>query len=105
MTERELRVLGLARRAGQVVIGSAGVRAALQRDEVALVVVCRDLSRRTEEKVVRLANGRGVRVVVGPEAVELGRQVGRSPVQSIGVRDPRLARGIGATELGVRRKA
>lgn len=95
MREAELGLLGLGARARALVVGTAGVRAALQRDEVALVVVADDAGARTAEKVVRLARARGVRVVTGPAATVLGRRVGRGAVQTVGVRDVHLAAGIG----------
>lgn len=87
-------LVGLARRAGRLVVGTAGVRAGLRRGEVAVVVVADDLSERTAAKVVRLADGRGVPVVRGPAARMLGQVLGRSTVQAVGVTDQQLARGL-----------
>jgi len=95
VTEANLALIGLAMRAGALIVGASGVRAAVKRGQVSLVVVANDHSRRTEEKVVRLARGKGVRVQVGPKASELGGLLGRAPVQAVGVTDPQLARGIG----------
>lgn len=95
MEQSELALIGLAMRAGTLIVGASGVRAALKRDQLALVVVAGDRSRRTEDKVVRLAQGKGVRIQVGPDATELGRRVGRVQVQAVGVTDPQLAGGIG----------
>lgn len=95
--EGRLGLLGLGVRAGSVVIGTNGVRAGLQRGEVALVIVAADFSPRTEEKVVVLARARRVQVLQGPAARELGRRLGRSPVQAVGVRDAKLAAGIVAS--------
>jgi ribosomal protein L7Ae-like RNA K-turn-binding protein len=96
ITEAELGLLGLGARRRALVIGTAGVRVALQRGELALVVVAADVSARTVEKVLRLARGRRVRTVAGPSAGELGRRLGRpGSVQAVGVRDPHLAAGIG----------
>jgi ribosomal protein L7Ae-like RNA K-turn-binding protein len=95
MLQHELGLLGLAMRGGSVVRGTGGVRAALQRDELALVVVAHDCSSRTEEKVVRLARKKGVRMLQGPDAIELGRRLGRRSLQVVGVRDVRLAAGFG----------
>lgn len=91
-----LGLLGLGLRAGTVIIGVDGVRAGLQAGRCALVVVAADASPRALEKVVRLAEGRGVPRLVGPGAAEIGRRLGRPPVMVVGVRDPALARGIGA---------
>ena len=83
MEEGVLGLLGLAQRAGVLVAGTAQVRAALQRGNLKLVIVAVDRSRRTEEKIVRLAHGRAVRVVLGPTAIELGRRLGRETVQAV----------------------
>jgi len=92
-TER-LGLLGLGLRAGSVIVGTNGVRAALQRGEVALVVIAGDCSRRTEAKVVRLAEATHVPVLSGPAARQLGERLGRAPVQAVAVRDVQLAAGI-----------
>ncbi|MCH7779027.1 MAG: ribosomal L7Ae/L30e/S12e/Gadd45 family protein [Gemmatimonadetes bacterium] len=89
-----LGLLGLGMRAGSVVVGTAGVRAALRRGELALVMVASDRSSRTNEKVLRLAGARRVPLIVGPSADDLGRSVGRGSVQAVGVRDAELAAGI-----------
>ncbi len=91
-----VRLLGLGVRAGRrrVVIGVAGVRAALQRHAVRCVVVAADASPRTAEKVERLARAQGVPVLRGPAAAPLGAGLGRPPVQAVGVTDVQLARGL-----------
>lgn len=75
-------------------VGTSEVRAELQRGKVVLVVVAGDRSSRTDEKVGRLARARGIPVLVGPGAAALGRQIGRSAIQAVGVRDAQLAAGI-----------
>jgi ribosomal protein L7Ae-like RNA K-turn-binding protein len=77
-----------------VVIGVAGVRARLQRDGLACVVLAADASPRTHEKVERLARARRVPVLVGPAAERLGAALGRTPVQAVGVADAALAHGL-----------
>lgn len=82
-------------------IGVAGVRARLQRNALACVVLAADASPRTRDKVERLARARGVRVLVGPAADRLGAGLGRvgSSVQAVGVADAALARGlVGSSE-------
>jgi ribosomal protein L7Ae-like RNA K-turn-binding protein len=83
-------------RAGTVVVGTSGVRVALRQGRVILVVLAGDHARRTEEKVGRLARARGVPVLMGPPARELGRRIGRTAVQAVGVQDRHLAAGIRA---------
>ena len=89
-----LGLIGLGARAGSIVIGTAGVRAGLKNDKFVAVVVASDLSERTGEKVRRLAIAREVRVLQGPTAAEIGRRLGRQPVQALGVTDAKLAAGI-----------
>jgi ribosomal protein L7Ae-like RNA K-turn-binding protein len=88
------RLLGLGLRAGNVVVGVAGVRAGLQRGQVVCVVLALDAGERTREKVVRLAEAKQIPVLRGPVAAELGAVLGKPPVQAAGVTDPALARGL-----------
>ena len=94
MSERLTRLLGLGLRAGRVVVGVTGVRAGLQRESVHCVVLAADASARTLDKVARLARARGIPVLRGPVADELGARLGRPPVQAVGVEDGALARGL-----------
>lgn len=94
MSARITRLLGLGLRAGNVVVGVAGVRAGLQRGTLACVVLALDAGPRTIEKVGRLAAARQIPVLRGPGATELGAGLGKPPVQAVGVTDPALARGL-----------
>ena len=96
MTTRITRLLGLGLRAGNVVVGVAGVRAGLQRGKLACVVLAQDAGQRTMEKVTRLADAKGIPVLRGPTATELGAGLGKPPVQAVGVTDLALARGLTA---------
>ena len=98
MSERIVRLLGLGVRAGSVVIGVAGVRAGLQRGNLACVVLAQDAGPRTLEKVARLAAARKTPVLRGPIAAELGAGLGRPPVQAVGVADQALAQGLMSAE-------
>lgn len=89
-----LGLLGLGKRAGNLVVGVDAVRSALQADKCFLVVIASDAGARAEEKVTRLARGKGLPVIVGPLADDLGRALGRPPVQAVGVRDRALAVGV-----------
>ncbi len=100
MSAARERLLGLGLRAGKLVVGTGGVRAGLQRGKVALVIVASDRSPRTYDKVTRLAEARGVPLLEGPPASELGRQVGRDLVQAVGVTDPHLAAGLQQCSTG-----
>jgi ribosomal protein L7Ae-like RNA K-turn-binding protein len=89
-----LGLLGLGLRAGNLIVGVDAVRAGLQRGRLVLVVLAGDASPRAKERIVRLAQGRGVSCLTGPPAAELGDRLGRPPVMVVGVRDEALARGL-----------
>ena len=89
-----LRLLGLGHRGGNVVVGVDAVRQQLQAGRIRCVVLASDASARAVEKVVRLAAGKGVPLVAGPEAATIGLQLGKPPVMAVGVRDRALADGI-----------
>ena len=87
-------LLGFGVKAGTVIIGTAGVRGALQKGRVVLVIVPDNPSERTKDKVVRLAEAKGIPVVRAPSAAALGAAVGADEVQAVAVRDRDLANGI-----------
>ncbi len=89
-----LGMLGLAARARGVVTGVSMVRDALRHDRLKLVVVAADRGSRTEAKVERLAIARGIPVLQGPPAAELGHRVGRGAIQALGITDRALASGM-----------
>jgi ribosomal protein L7Ae-like RNA K-turn-binding protein len=104
--EGVLRLLGLGYRAGTVLIGVDAVRAGLQQDRFACVVVARDASPRANEKVVRLAAAKGILLVAGPPAEAIGARLGMAAVMVAGVQDRALAQGIAkAAPAGAPREA
>ena len=94
MTSPFLGLLGLGRRAGNLVVGVDAVRTAIKAGKCYLVVMASDAGPRAEEKVTRLARGKGLPVIIGPVADEIGRVLGRPPVQAVGVSDRSLASGV-----------
>ena len=92
--EAGLRRRGLGRNGGKLIIGVDGVRTELQAGKVLCVVLASDAKPRALEKVARLAQGKQVPLLAGPDAATLGDRLGRPPVQAVGVRDRALADGI-----------
>ena len=72
------------------------MRAGLQADKFACLVVAADASPRALEKVVRLATARRVPLCRGPAADEIGRRLGKPGIMVAGVVDRALARGLAA---------
>ena len=91
---RVLGLIGLGHRARNVAVGVDAVRKELQAGKCWCVVVAQDASPRAVEKVVRLAEAKGVPLVAGPGAAAIGAQLGKPPVMAVGVRDRALADGI-----------
>ena len=89
-----LGLVGLGYRGGRVVVGVDGVRKELQAGKCWCVVVAEDASPRAVDKVVRLAEAKGVPLVAGPDAAAIGAQLGKPPVMVVGVRDRALAGGM-----------
>jgi ribosomal protein L7Ae-like RNA K-turn-binding protein len=88
------RLVGLGARARGICIGVEAVRKEVARNRVHLVIAASNASANSLQKLVPLLKGRGVTLVVGPEAAELGAAVGRSAVAALGVFDKQLAAGI-----------
>ena len=91
---RVLRLLGLGVRGRLAVSGVERVREAAQRGTLLLAIVAPDASRHSRDKVLPLLAAKGVTVLQGPSASELGAVVGKDATTAIGVTDPDLARGI-----------
>ena len=80
-----LALLGLAQRAGAVVKGTDGVRQAIRRGEVRLVLFAEDGSRTQQEKVRPLARARDVRCATLADRGDLGAAVGSGPLATVAV--------------------
>lgn len=93
----DLRLLGLAARAGALVYGTDLVRRAVRAGKVRHAVVASDISDNTSEKLRPLLEKSGVTVIDGPDRGELGALVGRGPLSVVGITDVQLAERIGAT--------
>ena len=82
------------------------VREGLRADRFACLIVASDVTKRAQEKVVRLAAARGVLLLAGPSAEAIGARLGRPGVMVAGVLDRALATGLaGAATGSVHREA
>ncbi len=87
-------MLGLGFKAGNVIVGTEKVRAAIKKGSARMVVVAADHGERVGDKVVRLAKANDVPVAKVATAEELGRGLGRYRVTVVGIMDEQLAHGI-----------
>ena len=86
-----LRLLGLARRAGAVVTGTARTREALRSGRAKLVLVAEDASGTQLSKIEGLVRGGAVPQVTLGDRFVLGAAVGGPPLSAVAVTDARLA--------------
>lgn len=101
MKIEEIRgLLGLARRAGRLAVGSRETRIGLRRGEIRLVILAEDASPRDRERVVRVAAEEGIPARVVGDRAALGAAVGRDAVAVLGVRDPGMAEALVARLSG-----
>jgi ribosomal protein L7Ae-like RNA K-turn-binding protein len=89
-----LGLLGLGIRGRRAVVGVQQVRDAARRGKLKLARVAGDASKNSMDKVVPLLTARGVAMLEGFGAEELGAACGRVAVSVVGVVDAGLARGM-----------
>lgn len=89
-----LSLVGLARRAGDALVGTDATRRGLRGGGVRLVLTAEDASRTQLKKVLGLARRKGVPHRVVADRSELGRALGAGPVTAVAVTNPSLAQQI-----------
>lgn len=80
-----LALLGLAQRAGAVVKGTQATRLALRRGDAKLVILAEDGARVQLDKVVPLAQARGVPCTSLGDQATLGAAIGSGPLTAVAV--------------------
>ena len=91
-----LGLIGLGVRGRGAIVGVERVRDAARRGKLFLAIAAPDASSNSLDKVLPLLLARGVAVIVGPPAAELGSAVGRETTAVVGIVDRGLAKGIRA---------
>lgn len=92
--QRALRLMGLCRRAGSLVIGMGALKAALQRGDVRLLVLAGDAAPGSVRRARTAAESAGIPAVVLSDRGSLGSALGREWVAVCGVTDADFADGI-----------
>ena len=99
-TRRLLGLIGLGVRGRGAVVGVQQVREAARRGKLQLAIAAPDASSNSLDKVLPLLRARGIDVLSGPSAAELGLAVGRDSTAVVGIVDRGLAKGIRALSPG-----
>jgi ribosomal protein L7Ae-like RNA K-turn-binding protein len=92
-------LIGLGVRGRGAIIGVQQVREAAKRGKLQLAIAAPDASSNSLDKVLPLLHARGITVVSGPSAAELGAAAGHEATAVIGIVDKGLAKGIRALSL------
>ena len=91
-----LGLIGLGVRGRGAIIGVQQVREAAKRGKLHLAIAAPDASSNSLDKVLPLLRARGITVVAGPSAAELGSAAGRETTTVLGLVDKGLAKGLRA---------
>lgn len=94
LRRRLLGLAGLGVRARNAVVGVEKVRAAALSGALKMALVAEDASRHSRDKVVPLLVAKGITMIDGFPASELGAVAGREATAAIGIVDGPLAKGI-----------
>ena len=97
---RVLQLVGLARRAGYVAVGTRAVREAASRGEVRVVVLAADATDNARKRLRGLSGQPGIEVIECGTRGSLGRAVGREEAVVVGIGD----RGLGRRIVGEARR-
>lgn len=88
------QLLGLARRAGQLLAGTETVSAAARQGRIALLIAAVDLSDKTRERLDRLARAHGIRLIFALDRHQLSSATGYPGRGVFGVTGIDLARAV-----------
>ena len=92
-----LRAVGVARRAGCVAVGTRAVREAGRERRLSAILLARDASPNSRERLERVRDRSGAEIVTCGDRASLGAAVGRGPVAALGVTERGLAEMVLAT--------
>lgn len=99
VSRKLLGLIGLGVRGRGALVGVQQVREAAKRGKLHLAIAAPDASSNSLDKVLPLLRARGIMVIEGPSAAELGSAAGRETTTVIGIVDRGLAKGIRALSL------
>lgn len=99
LSRKLLGLIGLGVRGRGALVGVQQVREAAKRGKLHLAIAAPDASSNSLDKVLPLLRARGILVLEGPSAAELGSAAGRETTAVIGIVDRGLAKGIRALSL------
>src|SRR2546423_15061827 len=92
-TRKLLGLIGLGVRGRGAIVGVQQVREAARRGKLQLAIAAPDASTNSLNKVLPLLRARGIPVLAGPSAIELGSAAGRETAAGGGIVEKRPGKG------------
>ena len=89
-----LSLLGLAKRAGKVIVGTDAVISKLQVDNLHLIFIAKDSSLATIDKIEKKAFYYNVRIIKSFTSDEISNAIGSNNNKVIGISDPGFAKAM-----------
>jgi ribosomal protein L7Ae-like RNA K-turn-binding protein len=89
-----LSLLGLARRAGDLVMGETLCEEGIKRKKISLMIIAEDLNETTQYRIKRLCETEGVNYIVFSNKESLSKAVGKVNYGLFGVTNKKFSRAI-----------
>ncbi len=96
MSERFLRMLGLAERAHAVKSGAFACEQAIRKGQARLIVLAEDASVDVKSAFLAKAQSRGIKIIAMSSKAILGSAIGKSPRAALVVTDSRFGQSLWA---------
>lgn len=94
MADTIMNLLGLGRRAGNLISGDMAVRTAIAKRQTKLIILSKDAADRTKKAFRELAHPGNIPIIDYSTKIELGCMLNKPPRSVLAVLDQNLARGI-----------
>ena len=95
MRDKILDLLGFARKSGNLIFGFQLVKKMVERNDVKLVILAKDISPNTEKKILKVINMNNVPIIKYSNNDELSKSIGQTDKAILAVTDKKLANRIG----------
>ena len=89
-----LSLLGLAKRAGKVIVGTDAVISKLQVNDLHLIFIAKDSSLATIDKIEKKAFYYNVRIIKSFTSDEISKAIGSNNNKVLGISDPGFAKAM-----------
>ena len=94
MRDKILDLLGFARKSGNLIFGFQLVKKMVERNDVKLVILAKDISPNTEKKILKVINMNNVPIIKYSNNDELSKSIGQTDKAILAVTDKKLANRI-----------